>query len=511
MNKEKTLSAGGSALFLTVLSTISQILAFGYRVILSRLVGAEVMGLYQLVMPVYSVLMSLTAIGLTAAVSNLTSQYLAWNNSRGVAQVINTCLKVFFLLMLPLAVLVFLYSDPISVYLLGDARTQLGMILLVPCVALTGVENLHKHYYYGSGLVRTPAVVELMEQFVRTAAVLGLLIAFLPQYPERVVGLIVAGMVICEVFSSITLCVLVRSRWHRRGLQGAGEKGPVRRRRVASIAVPVAATSLLGNLMGAANATLIPRKLVEGGMTRSAAMSEFGVVCGMTLPMLGLPIVFLGAMRLIMVPKLAQSTALGRWDEVRRRINRAMSAVSVLTLPSMAMMVVLGPDLGRLLFKQDGVGEFLFPLAIAMTISCYEAILSSALNGVGKQGESALISILCSALQLAIVLTTVALPNVGMKGYVVAVLVSSALELLLTIWRVVRHTEIKLRIFDWVTAPGLGALLAALTTNLLFQYLKNSDIGVLPAGLGSLLFAVVIYLSALHAQGVSVRKLFRIR
>lgn len=62
-----------------------------------------------------------------------------------------------------------------------------------------------------------------------------------------------------------------------------------------SIALPVGANALLGNLMGAANATLIPQKLVEGGMERSAAISEFGVVCGMTMPMLSLPIVFLGS------------------------------------------------------------------------------------------------------------------------------------------------------------------------------------------------------------------------
>ena len=71
------MSAAGSVLFLTVLGTVSQVLGFGYRVALSRMVGAEVMGLYQLLMPVYSVLLSLTAVGLTAAASNLTSQHLA--------------------------------------------------------------------------------------------------------------------------------------------------------------------------------------------------------------------------------------------------------------------------------------------------------------------------------------------------------------------------------------------------------------------------------------------------
>lgn len=105
--------------------------------------------------------------------SNLTSQYLALGNRRGLSQTMGTCLRAFFLLLLPLGALVTWLSDPISVELLGDARTQLGLILLVPCVALTGVENLHKHFFYGAGLVRPPAIVELVEQFIRTAAVLG--------------------------------------------------------------------------------------------------------------------------------------------------------------------------------------------------------------------------------------------------------------------------------------------------------------------------------------------------
>ena len=199
MGKETT-SAGQGAVLLTVLGAVSQLLGFGYRVALARMVGAQVMGLYQLLMPMYAVVLSLTAVGLTAAVSNLTAQYLARGNARGADQALRACLKLFLLVLLPVGGWLIFASDFVSVVLLGDARTQLGLILLVPCVALTGVENFHKHWFYGAGLVRPPAVTELCEQLVRSAAVLGLLWLFLPQYPERAVGLVVAGMVICEVF-----------------------------------------------------------------------------------------------------------------------------------------------------------------------------------------------------------------------------------------------------------------------------------------------------------------------
>ena len=481
-------SAGSSALFLTALAAVSQGLSFCYRVALSRLVGAEVMGLYQLLMPVCSVLLSLTAVGLTAAMSNLSSQYLALGNGKGVAQTRRMCLTALGVGLL-----------------LGDARTQLGLILLLPCVALTGVENIHKHFFYGTGVVRPPAVVELMEQFIRAAAVLGLLVLFLPQNPERTVGLIVTGMVICEIFSAVALTVLYRRRMARIGRTGPGERGGTLARRVTSIAVPVGATALLGNLMSAVNAALIPQKLVESGMDRAAAMSEFGVVCGMTLPMLALPTVFLGALNLVLVPRLAYSTALNRPEEVRRRAGRAMLAVSVLILPSMALMVVLGPDLARVMFGQPSAGEHLLPLAAAMALSCYQSTLGGVLNGVGRPGSHAMADLICDGIQLAFTFT-VGLPGVGIRGFVAGTLVSAAAGALLNGWLVVRYTGLRPSLFRWVTAPGLAALLAAL-----FRWLKDSGVSLLAGGAASLLFGGVLYLAALSAQGVYLSQVFRLR
>ena len=502
------LSAGKGALFLTALSAVSQLLGFFYRVVLSRLVGAEVMGLYQLIMPVYSVILSLTAVGLTSAVSNLTSQHLALGNRKAADQTISTCLRIFFLLLLPIGTAVILDSDAISVYLLGDARTQLGLILLIPCVALTGVENCHKHFFYGSGIVRPPAIVELLEQFVRTFAVIALLMMFLPQYPERVVGLIVGGMVICEIFSSCTLVILYRRR--RGALTGRGEEGRVRRRRIFSIALPVGLNALLGNLLGAANSALIPQKLVEGGVDRSAAVSRFGVVCGMTMPMLSLPIVFLGALNLVLVPRLSRACALNRPAEARRLVSQAISAVSLLTLPCMALMVVVGPDLGRAMFHQDGVGDYLIPLACVMAMSCGTSVLASSLNGIGRQRTVAAISLLGGAVQLGFTLALVPLPGVGMGGYVAGAVVSTALELGLCLWQTVRATGLEIQPFQWMAAPGLSALLAGLTGNLLFRVLKDSGLSPVSAGLGTVLFARILYLAALQAQGVKVWETLRL-
>ena len=497
-------------LLLTGTGILSQALGFLYRIFLSRLIGAEVMGLYQLVMPVYSVLMSITAVGLTAAVSNLSAEYHARENRAAIAALLRRCLLLFLTLFTPAAVITVLCYDPISVYLLGDARTQTGLVLLLPCVLLTGVENLHKHYFYGTGNVRPPAAVELCEQFIRAAAVLGLLVLFLPQNPERTVAIIVLGMTACELFSALTLLTLARRSLNRAaGLPG---QAPGRReltRKIAGVALPVGMTSLLGNLMGSATAVLIPQRLVAAGAEVSQAMSAFGILCGMTIPMLCLPTAFIGALGLTLMPRLAQAAALGRTDLVRSRLDRAMLATSVLVLPAMALLTVLGPTLGVLLFREPTAGDYLLPLAVGVALSCYQAVLSGALNGVGRQKTAARNALLAAVAELGCTFFLMGLPGVGLAGYVAGFVASAALGAWLN-WRGVhRATGLRAKVFTWCTAPGLAALLMGLVTRLLFLTLRSHGLADLPNLGVCLVFGVVFYLTALQAQGVSLLRIFR--
>lgn len=145
-----------------------------------------------------------------------------------------------------------------------------------------------------------------------------------------------------------------------------------------------------------------------------------------------------------------------------------------------------------------------------MALSCYQSTLGGVLNGVGRPGSHAMADLICDGIQLAFTFT-VGLPGVGIRGFVAGTLVSAAAGALLNGWLVVRYTGLRPSLFRWVTAPGLAALLAALTSNLLFRWLKDSGVSLLAGGAASLLFGGVLYLAALSAQGVYLSQVFRLR
>lgn len=487
-------------LLLTATGLFSQVVGFFYRIVLSRLIGAETMGLYQLVMPVYSMLMSLTAVGLTVAVSTLSARSHALGDGGAVRATLRRALGCFLLVALPLGALVALASDPISVYLIGDARTRLGIILLVPCVLLTGVENLHKHCFYGIGMVRPPAASETVEQLVRAGAVIGLLLLLLPRNEEETVGIIVLGMVVCEVFSAAVLTLLFRRHWKKHPPSPPREHYSARR--LFSIALPVGATSLLGTLLGAANSVLIPARLVAGGMESGAAMAAFGVMCGMTLPMLGLPTGFVGALCLVMVPDLARRTAQGDLRAAGGFLDRVLSATSLLMAPAMALLTVIGPTVGRALFKEETAGAFILPLAAGTLLTCYQSVLSGALNGLGLQGRGARNAIVSDIVQLAFTWFTVS--RWGLSGFVAGFVLSSLVGMGMNLVSVLRAAHLKPRLFRWFGRPLLAAALMGLWCNLFFRILGNAGCGAGAACLLCVLLGILLYLAALLAQGISV-------
>lgn len=348
MGKETT-SAGQGAVLLTVLGAVSQLLGFGYRVALARMVGAQVMGLYQLLMPMYAVVLSLTAVGLTAAVSNLTAQYLARGNARGADQALRACLKLFLLVLLPVGGWLIFASDFVSVVLLGDARTQLGLILLVPCVALTGVENFHKHWFYGAGLVRPPAVTELCEPAGALGGGAGAAVAVPAPVPGAGGGPgsggngDLRGVLRRHAGGALPPSPPGRSVRARR----AGGRPPPthRRHRPARGPERPAGQSAGGGQRPLSSPKSWWRGAWPGGCHRPAwgGVRHDAAHAGPAHGVLG------GAESGAAAP-VGPARALDRWDRVRQLAQRALSVVGVLALPAMAWMAVVGPTLGRLLF-----------------------------------------------------------------------------------------------------------------------------------------------------------------
>lgn len=481
-------------LAITVSNTFLQILGFAYRIILSRAAGAETLGIYQLLLPFYSLLSSLSLSGLCVAVSKISASRAAQGDYQAARSAVYSARKIFFSSVLFLAAITFVFRGFITKTFLGNEKTLISILPLFVCLSLTGVENLYKNYFYGVGKVAPQITSELSEQVFRAVAVVILLSEFKPEKPEAGAMLIIVGMIISELSSDLILSLFFSPEKKRRGKV---KRSDVRLSEILSVSIPVSGASAANNLLSALNTVLLPRRLVASGMSAGLATERFGVMFGMTMPLLSFPIAFIASLTSIILPEISERSADKNLSEMRRKSAKAIHSTSLLAMPITALMIPLGKPLCALLYKNELAGEFLVPLALSFLISYYELTLGALLNGIGKQKESA--AYIVAGGIVSLIFTWLAgTPKLGMRAFVAGSVLSGAICAALQFICLLREIKLVPQFRNWFFTPFLASALAGLITNLALYFSQSIAAS---AALGA-----ISYFLALRALGTSFLK-----
>ena len=468
-------------LLLSTSSVVLQLLGFGYRILLGRLAGAQAIAVYNLVMSAYNVVLSCTLTGVALSVSRIASGYQALGEGRSIVRLIRTALILFLGLFCLLAIPFGLGRDFFARKVLGNPQTAPALLLIVPCLFLTGFENVHKAFFYGTGQTFAPTVSETLEMLCR---IVGAVVLFslargvVTLSDGQAAALIVCGMILSELVSATFLTTLYRFR--RRKLKGR-DTVPLAKilGDIASVAVPVSLATLLGRLISSANMVLIPRVLMRAGAGYEAAMEEFGVLSGMTMPMLMLPSAFFSPLITVLSPRFSAGKALDDAAMIRRKAAKALHVVGLFGLPAMTAMLVVGRELGYLLYQNPLAGSHL-PMLTAVTLAgFYYAVAESVLESIGLQKRCSVLTVLGSLCGLGCTLILGGVLRLGLTGYLCGELVSALLGAGVCLFWIRRHTGLCLRVKNWVGRPLLASATAGAFARLLF--VKLGEIAVLPA------------------------------
>ena len=363
---------------------------------------------------------------------------------------------------------------------------------------LTGIENLYKNYFYGIGVSRPPITSELTEQLVRFFSVALLLFLRKPQSAGATCACIVLGMVMSEVIS-----VTLLSRFFKKAPFGRVHTS---RSKLISIAVPLTLSSVANTLLSSLGAVLIPRRLVTFGLSNTQAISEYGILFGMTIPLLTLPFALLGPITLVLVPRLAESAALGNTSDMRRKAGKALHMSGLLACFSVALLIPLANPLSVLLYGQKTAEAFLLPLCLVTYLGFYQLISGAILSGIGKQRAAAVYAILAGLVQLC---GTFSVGRFGMAGFILGDIISTFLVALLNLGTVRSALSIRVPWRNWLVTPMLSALLSCLCVRAVFLRLCADGVSLALAVILSATVGSALYLCALRAQGTSFLRYFR--
>ncbi|MBQ9985381.1 MAG: oligosaccharide flippase family protein [Oscillospiraceae bacterium] len=483
-------------------NTLLQLLGFFYRIFLSRMTDAEGLGVYQLVMPFYSVISSLCLSGLTVAVARISAARAATGDFCGARRTVSLSRRVFFISVFAVAAIVLPRARNVAEAALGEARCAPALPFVFVCLFLTGIENIYKNYFYGVGRVAPQIASELSEQIIRALAVAALLIFFRADDPGTCAMLIFIGMVISELFSSSLLSLFYLPEKKR---LSSKPKKPPRLRELLAVSIPVSAAATVNNLLSSLNSVLIPLRLRAAGATVRASTEALGVMFGMTMPLLSLPIAFIASLTSIMVPRVSEALAAGNISDIRRKAGKTVHATGLLAMPCIAVMIPLGEDICRLIFSHESAGAFMLPLCIGTLFSYYELTTGALLNGIGMQTRAAVYIVISGIIQL-IFTWCIGICGFGMRAFVLGYAVSNGIGAVLNTVCLVRRLGLRLRFGNWIFTPLICSVLSALVCNIVYGELCFRAISPTAALAISAAAGIGTYALSLSALGTSITR-----
>lgn len=420
-------------LLLTLAGLLSRIIGFFYRIFLSHTIGAEGLGIYQLIFPVYALTFSLTVAGIQTAISKFVAEAAARDSfpvsfSRERSQCGKypgsfTYLYAGLLLSLLLSFLctVFLYgyADFLALRVLGEARCGPLLKILSLTIPFGAIHASINGYYYGLKKTAVPAFSQLLEQLARVGGVWLLYRIALEQGQTATIQMAVWGLVLGEVVS--VLFSVSFTRFEKRCCRLPCAMG-----QVFTMALPLTLNRVLVNLFSSVEAILIPGKLKAFGYAPDEALSVFGVLTGMAMPMIFFPSVITNSVSVMLLPAISEAAAKEDMDYIRNAVKKSCLYCIVLGLCCTLGFLILGRWLGMLVFANRLAGTFIVVLGWICPFLYLTTTLSSILNGLGKTSTTFLLHLTGSGIRILFVAFLI--PTLGIKAYLIAMLVSHLAE-----------------------------------------------------------------------------------
>ncbi|MBQ8878548.1 MAG: polysaccharide biosynthesis protein [Lachnospiraceae bacterium] len=426
---------------LTLTGFASRFIGFFYRIFLSRVFGAEGMGIYQLTSPVLALSFSLTVAGIQTAIS----KYVAGETATKDYRYSFTHLFTGFVLSMTLSFLctvgIYCFADEIAVYFLLEERTAPLLRIIALSIPMATVHSCINGYFYGIRQTAVPSACQLSEQLVRVSSVYAIYYFCMQRGFTPTISFAVVGLVIGEAASMIVSLIAIKAHYSHVLPKNYGPLLSFERlsfgqvsQNLMRVAMPLSLNRVIINFLQSVESIFIPNRLITYGYDQASALSVYGILTGMSLPLLLFPGAITNSICVLLLPLVSEAEAGGNKRAIKKAVNKSIRYGFLLGAVFTALFFFGGKLLGRLLYQNELAGKFIIILSFLCPLMYIAGTLNSILNGLGKTGLTFLFSMISLLVRLLFVFF--AIPMFGINGYLWGLLASQLVQTLLCMFAV---------------------------------------------------------------------------
>ena len=380
----------------TALSCLERGLGFAYRIFLSRTIGSEGLGLYQIALSLIGVLITLSASGIPITVSRLIIKSRAIGGVSGENKAVSAGILTSLIISLPITAFFFVFKNSLS-SIFADPRCNTLFLIILPGVSITSIYAVIRGFLWGNKSFYTYSILELLEEIVMIACGVFLILKGETIFQKSIYASV--AVLISYIFSFITSSALFVAKGGK-FINPREQLKPL-----ISSSITITFMRAISSFSSSLIALILPAILIATGLDRQTAISQFGVISGMAMPLLFIPSTLIGSFSLVLAPELSESFYKKNTDKIKAGVEKSLLyslLISILVIPAFAGT---GEYVGRLIYNNSLAGVYVRNSAFVMIPMSITIISTSLLNSMGFERKTLLYFLIGSAFLLISIIT----------------------------------------------------------------------------------------------------------
>ncbi|USG64095.1 stage V sporulation protein B [Brevibacillus ruminantium] len=414
-------------IILIIAGGVTKLLGFANRIILSRILGSEGIGLYQMVVPLLYFLITLASFGMPLAIAKHVAETEAASDARQARRFLLLALGVTGGISLVICTTLFTLSGPLSRLFFTDPRAHVVLLAAIPVIPISSISLVLRGYFQGKHNMTPTAISQIVEQIIRMALVVVMTITFMPLGIEYAAAGAVGSIIFGEAAGFLYILWQYRRATQKtaaqvweRPLLAAMYKSRNSLRKLFQVSLPVTMSKLIGSIAYVLEPMIVPFALMLAGFSTAASTGLYGQFAGMAVPLLLFPTFLTYSLSVSLVPAVAEAAYQKNAPLVHRRIYQAMRITLVIGAPCTVLLFIFAEPLCQLLYGNAEVGILLREMAPFSVFLFFQAPLAAALQGLDFAHVVFRNTLIGAIVKTVAMFVFTARPEFGIHGAVIA-------------------------------------------------------------------------------------------
>lgn len=375
-----------STIILLIGGLLTKALGMLIKIVMARLLGTKTLGLYMLILPTFTLLISLSQFGFPLAISKLISEEKR-NNKRLIFSII----PVLIIINIVLIILIVLLSPIISTKLLHNEDTYISILAMSLVIPFTSISSICRSYFFGKQKMFPHVLSNIIEDLVRLLIIVIGIPLIKPLGIKYIVCFLILINIISEIISTIILIIFLPKNIKIKKEDLYPNKSYIKDS--LKICIPTTTNKLIASIGFFLEPIILTNVLIKN-YSINYITTEYGIISGYVIPLILLPSFFTLAISQSVLPVISKYSVTNNIKAIRKKTNQVILLSLLIGIPVTIIILLKGNLLLNLIYHTNKGINYLKLLAPICLLQYIQSPLSSILDALNKSKDNLKITII---------------------------------------------------------------------------------------------------------------------